>query len=138
MQEYWKPVSANCIAWVISWSQTIYNIYIYIYIHIYGKRKPYTLYLQGFPKFLSPPPPTPTKQQFSSYNPITTAFLAVVITLAPFLFWFHTLWTYRSSLFSFWLMLRIHRRLFLALKEVQVFKITSPQVPFTRWKNCPQ
>ena len=40
-----------------------------------------------FPKFYPPPPPpTPTKQQFSSYNPIKTAFLAVVITLAPFLF----------------------------------------------------
>ena len=29
---------------------------------------------------------TPTKQQFSSYNPIKTAFLAVVIAPAPFLF----------------------------------------------------
>ena len=35
-------------------------------------------------------PPT-TKQQFSSYNLIKTAFLAVVITAAPFLFYFHTL-----------------------------------------------
>ena len=34
-----------------------------------------------------PPPPAPaTKQQFSSYKPIKTAFLAVVIALAPFLF----------------------------------------------------
>ena len=32
--------------------------------------------------FISPT----TKQQFSSYNPIKTAFLAVVIALAPFLF----------------------------------------------------
>ena len=31
-------------------------------------------------------PPTITKQQFSSYNLIKTAFLAVVIALAPFLF----------------------------------------------------
>ena len=30
-------------------------------------------------------PPT-TKQQFSSYNPIKTAFLAVAIALAPVLF----------------------------------------------------
>ena len=40
-------------------------------------------------KFLSPPPKVnspPTKQQFSSYNPIKTAFLAVVIAPAPFLF----------------------------------------------------
>ena len=29
---------------------------------------------------------TPTKQQFSNYNPIKTAFLAVVIASAPFLF----------------------------------------------------
>ena len=37
----------------------------------------------------TPHPPPPTKQQFSSYNPIKTAFLAVVIApsnLAPFLF----------------------------------------------------
>ena len=136
MQEYWKPVSANCIAWVISWSQTIY-IYIYIHTYIWKKETLYPI-STGFSQIFISPPPTPTKQQFSSYNPIKTAFLAVVITLAPFLFWFHTLWTYRSSLFSFWLMLRIHRRLFLALKEVQVFKITSPQVPFTRWKNPPQ
>ena len=34
-------------------------------------------------KFLFPPP---TKQQFSSYNPIKTAFLAVFIVPAPFLF----------------------------------------------------
>ena len=34
MQECWKLVSANCIACVISWSQTIY-IYIFIYIYIY-------------------------------------------------------------------------------------------------------
>ena len=33
-----------------------------------------------------PPLPRATKQQFSSYNPIKTAFLAVVIALAPFLF----------------------------------------------------
>ena len=37
------------------------------------------------------PPPTkskftPTKQHFSSYNPIKIAFLAVVIAAAPFLF----------------------------------------------------
>ena len=32
------------------------------------------------------PPPRLTKQQFSSYNPIKTALLAVVIALAPFLF----------------------------------------------------
>ena len=45
---------------------------------------------------LIPPPPRTipppsnvnpsTKQQFSSYNPIKTAFLAVVIVPAPFLF----------------------------------------------------
>ena len=35
------------------------------------------------PNFYSPPP---TKQQFSSYNPIKTAFLAVFIVPAPFLF----------------------------------------------------
>ena len=37
----------------------------------------------------TPHPPPPTKQQFSRYNPIKTAFLAVVIApsnLAPFLF----------------------------------------------------
>ena len=33
-----------------------------------------------------PPPPPLTKQQFSSYNPIKTAFLAVVIALAPSIF----------------------------------------------------
>ena len=49
------------------------------------------------PNFYSPPtltphprpPPkikSPTKQQFPIYNPIKTAFLAVVIALAPFLF----------------------------------------------------
>ena len=37
-----------------------------------------------------------SKQQFTSNNPIKTAFLAVVIALAPFLFEFHTLWTHRS------------------------------------------
>ena len=41
-------------------------------------------------KFLFPPTksqfPHPTKQQFSSYNTIKTAFLAVVVALAPFLF----------------------------------------------------
>ena len=37
--------------------------------------------------FIPPPPLAPaTKQQFSSYNPIKTAFLTVVIALAPFLF----------------------------------------------------
>ena len=36
------------------------------------------------PNFYSPPPPN--KQQFSSYNPIKTAFLAVFIVPAPFLF----------------------------------------------------
>ena len=36
-------------------------------------------------KLLLPPPPPP-KQQFSSYNPIKTAFFAAVIALAPFLF----------------------------------------------------
>ena len=36
------------------------------------------------------PPSPPTKQQFSIYNPIKTAFLAVVIAPAPFLFQFHT------------------------------------------------
>ena len=35
-------------------------------------------------------PSPPTKQQFSIYNPIKTAFLAVVIAPAPFLFQFHT------------------------------------------------
>ena len=42
---------------------------------------------------ISPPPPLPpqsqfptTKQQFPSYNSIKTAFLAVVIAPAPFLF----------------------------------------------------
>ena len=39
---------------------------------------------QGFP-FLFPPPQV-TKQQFSSYNPIKTAFLTVVNVPAPFLF----------------------------------------------------
>ena len=34
-------------------------------------------------KFLSPPLPLPTKQQFSSYNPIKTTFLAVGIAPAP-------------------------------------------------------
>ena len=34
-------------------------------------------------KYLSPPT---TKQQFSSYNSIKTAFLAAVIAVAPFLF----------------------------------------------------
>ena len=64
------------------------------------------------PKICSPPsrlphqiftqPPAPskiefeTKQQFSCYNPIKTAFLAVVIAPAPILFSFHTLWTHRS------------------------------------------
>ena len=38
--------------------------------------------LHAFPQ----PPPRLTKQQFSSYNPIKTALLAVVIALAPFLF----------------------------------------------------
>ena len=44
------------------------------------------------PTKLSFPPPTPqksippTKQQFSSFNPIKTTFLAVVIVPAPFLF----------------------------------------------------
>ena len=45
-------------------------------------------------KFLPYPPPlpppkvnsSPTKQQLSSYNPTKTAFLAVVIVPAPFLF----------------------------------------------------
>ena len=42
-----------------------------------------------FPPVDSSAPPNinpPTKQQFSSYNPIKTEFLAVVIVLAPFLF----------------------------------------------------
>ena len=37
----------------------------------------------------------PPLQQFSSYNPIKTASLAVVIASAPF-FQFHTLWAHRS------------------------------------------
>ena len=43
--------------------------------------------------FISPPrkfplvdSPTTTKQKFSSYKPIKTVFLAVVIAVAPFLF----------------------------------------------------
>ena len=41
-------------------------------------------------QILSPPPPkvnfSPTKQQFSSYNPIKTVFLAAAIAPTPFLF----------------------------------------------------
>ena len=33
-------------------------------------------------------------------------------------------------------MFSIHRNLFLALKKVQIIKITPPQVPITRQKNC--
>ena len=36
--------------------------------------------------FYHPPPPLPTKQQFSSYNPIKTTFLAVVIAPLSILF----------------------------------------------------
>ena len=43
-------------------------------------------------KFLSPPLPLPTKQQFSSYNPIKTTFLAVAIASAPFCFNFILFW----------------------------------------------
>ena len=88
----------------------------YIYIYIYIQSFPYIYKIYIFPtgenggrvpptslrfahppslekeKFLDCPPshqifirPT-TKQQFSSYNPIKTAFLAVVIALAPSLF----------------------------------------------------
>ena len=34
-------------------------------------------------------------------------------------------------------MFSIHRKLFLALQKVQIFKITRPQVPFTRKKIPP-
>ena len=40
-----------------------------------GETPPYQIFI-----------PTTTKQQFSSYNPIKTAFSAVVITPTPFLF----------------------------------------------------
>ena len=63
-----------------------------IYTHIEK-----TLYMQGFShwgewgrvpptKFLSPPLPLTSKQQFSSYNTIKIAFSAALIALAPF--WF--------------------------------------------------
>ena len=43
-------------------------------------------HLENFPPTKSQFPPCPTKQQFSSYNLIKTAFLAVAIAPAPFLF----------------------------------------------------
>ena len=83
-------------------------IYIYIYIHTQGfshwgnrGRVPppptnlnfaHRPNLENFPpKILLPLPPNiyspaTIMQQFSSYNPIKRAFLAVVIAIAPFLF----------------------------------------------------
>ena len=43
-------------------------------------------HLQNFPPTKSQFPPCPTKQQFSSFNLIKTAFLAVATAPAPFLF----------------------------------------------------
>ena len=54
--------------------------------------------------FIPPPPQpkfNPPNKQFSSYNPTKTAFSAVGIAPAPFLFKFHTLWTHRSCYFWF-------------------------------------
>ena len=68
--------------------------YIYIQIHIHGfpywgiGASPPTL-VKKFchsPHQKSTPNSPPPKQQFSSYNPIKTAFLAVVNAPAPFLF----------------------------------------------------
>ena len=84
------------------WYVTTKGIYIYIYIYIRvfptggngGKVLPpppaknllIPPHLEKFPHSRLTPPPKTTKQQFSSYNPIKTAFLAVVNALAPFLF----------------------------------------------------
>ena len=57
-------------------------MYIYIYIHIHGFPPTSQKYAHS-PHQKSLPP---TKQQFPSYNPIKTAFLAVVNALAPCLF----------------------------------------------------
>ena len=95
-------------------------------------------------KFLSPPSPPPTlprqknvsspltKQQFSSYNPIKTAFLAVVLLLLHFSFNFILFGHTGYVNFDFQLMFSIHRKQFLALKKVRIVKITPPQVPFAR------